>query len=107
MYDIEKASTQTNGFTAIQNPTAARIAKDGRVVAVLVSPHGSVCIVEDQESGDLYGLVNGMRTEGAREFLSKAGHISDILDELLVCDRPDAYPLDEAPERRFHVRRDA
>lgn len=75
------------------------------VVGMVVHAGGTLRLFEDPFTGGLYAEVNGFTTESSRRFLEQLDRLGDIASDILVCDRPARYPLEEIPVRELHVRR--
>lgn len=98
------ASTSTAKMEPRQGTHAPAVVDHAPSVGLILHAHGTLRLFLDP-AGQLVVEVIGMHTPAARRFLEALDTLPDVTSEILVCDRPDEYPLDEAPIRDRHVRR--
>lgn len=100
------ASTGNGSFVARQGTHPPAVVSKARPVGIIFHSHGWLRLYLDPV-GKVVAEVSGMDTPAARRFLEALDDLPDITSEILVCDRPGDYPLDEDPIRDRHVRRSA
>lgn len=104
---MNKPSTRRKIVSAVQGPYPVEVVRQGRVAGVLLHAGGMMRLFDDPVTRELYAEVVGFHSESARRFLSQLHGLPWIADDLLVCDRPEDYSLEERPVREYHVRRSA
>lgn len=104
MSDIQ-TTRRNSELQATQNASPADVVQRGRPVGLILHVDGTLRLFEDPVTGGLVVEVVGMHSNRARDFLGLLGGMSDVADEIMFCDSPALYPVDEAPSRDRHVRR--